>query len=841
MKTELIRGKGVRPCWEQRGTALFAVVPIAILMMSLMVAFVGTSVETSRANVADTDMFRARAAAQNAASLAIADVWGDFESASGGDLQLWSLRNHLDTRKLTNQGEASVPARTAYMNSIGLAENTEGRLVIDGVEIERLDVYRIDDWDSTDIVIEVDAVTRRGKDGSSKERRSSIQEVFTIAPPEWDGLDYALLANNINCLLCHTTIDNAERVYNSNPLLAGTFDTVKVGSIESIHFREDPDSKVAGVMLIGADALLGDGHEVKDWSAFNLEGAAPSAGGTVSRIQEDAFGNALFGGLEMFDADAPSNSANMFLDFFDSPIKGGYVLPDSFPSPFPDNGGVDPATGKPIESLAGNRIIDDSEFMATVQGSAGTFSGGNISVIPHGQKVTSSSKFAKMKNGSDSSVTGITTGNVYMHGTKNDPIILNGDVAIDGDVIISGYVKGSGALKTRGNVYVAGDILYADGGTGGNRTFGQASDGTENNLAIAAGGNIVMGDFYHRAWGQGKDATGWGGGSFNFTMDEIAIFNRVEWMKTQPTLPGKAEYIQTGEKVTEYPETKKEYYWEDVTKYKWVKTGEKYKKWFYKTESVSNGLPAPYTKYTNKKVKDYWEWRDKYEKVADGTRSVKRSRQVPTGVMLTKTEPIMEWVTPQHPNPGYVADHTARFYNFKAGQKVPIFNKKGHFDPDTEHWVSDERAGRDDGKWDYSKLTMVSETNKSEPLMYNSNGEKIAVVSSISPTDNWINTKYMGQAFHHAMNGKPGGDKTFEVDATLYSANAIIGVTPSSDSQWTNGKMIVNGGLVGADVGLLAPEGTQVNYDGRGSRALSISSESGLVVTRRLSAPRIRH
>ena len=556
---------------------------------------------------------------------------------------------------------------------------------------------------------------------------------------------------------------------------------------------------------------------------------------------EDDFGNALFGGIEIFDENSPTASANMFLDFFNSSLQGGYVLPDSFPSPFPDNGGLDPSTGQPVESAAGNRIIDDSEFLATVHGAAGVFSGGKISVIPHGTRIKGNSAFNKLKNGADPRVQGVVTGNVYMHGTKNDPIILDGDVAVDGDVIISGYVKGTGALKTRGNVYVAGDIMYDDAKIGGNRSFGMASDGTENNLAIAAGGNIVIGDFYHRAWGQGKPATGDGNGSFNFTMDELAIFNRVEWMKSQPTLPGKPDYVQTGEKVTEYPETVKESYWNEETKYKWVPDGTKYKKWFYKKESVSNGLPAPYTKYTTKWVKDYWEWRDRKVKTPDGTRMVKRWRTVKTGKTLTRVTPIMEWVSPQHPNPGYVADHIPRYYNFKAGQKIPIFNKKGFFDPDSEHWVSDERAGRDDGKWDYSKLTRLDPDDTSEPLLYDSSGKPVAVVSSITPTDNWIDSKFMARAIDIAMRGEARKDKTFEVNATLYSANAIIGVTPSKDSKNTNGKMIVNGGLVGADVGLLAPEGTQVNYDGRGSRALSITSESGLVVTRRLTAPRVRH
>ena len=74
----LLKPHGLRPRAHQRGTALFAVVPIAILVMALMVAFVGTSVENSRATIASQASFRARAAAQNAASIAIANLWGDF-------------------------------------------------------------------------------------------------------------------------------------------------------------------------------------------------------------------------------------------------------------------------------------------------------------------------------------------------------------------------------------------------------------------------------------------------------------------------------------------------------------------------------------------------------------------------------------------------------------------------------------------------------------------------------------------------------------------------------------------------------------------------------------------
>lgn len=837
---QMLRRHGPNPRWEQRGTALFAVVPIAILMMTLMVAFVGTSVETSRANVSDTESFRARAAAQNAASIAIADIWGDFQAVAQGQEQLWRLRTHLDQQGMANQSDATSPQASKYLDGLGLAVNRKNRREIDGVEIERLDVYRIDNWDSTDIVIEVEAVTRRGKDGSTRERRSSIQETFQISPPEWDGLDYALLANNINCLLCHTNIDSAERFYNQNGALAGTFDSVKVGALESIHFRADPDSKIAGVMLIGADALLGDGHEIKDWSAFNLEGAAAGAGGLVDKVLEDNFGNPLFGGLDVFDPNSPSSAANMYLDFHANAELTDYNLPDSFPSPFPDNGGYDAATGQPRPDLADNGIIDDAEFYSAVMGSSGALKGGNISVMASGDTIDRSNEWAAMKNGTDPSITGITQGNVFLHGTKNDPIILDGQVAIDGDVIISGYVKGSGSIKARGNVYIPGDVLYADGGGKTSRTYGMASDGTENNLAIAAGGNIVMGDYFHRAWGEGNPADGTTAGSFNFTMDELAVFNRMEWIKTQPTLPGKAERIQTGEKVVEYPETRTERYQKTITQWKWVPDGTRYKKWYYKNVTTSNGRPAPYTKTTTTRVKDRFVWMDGKKKVEDGTRKVWRNRNVKTGVMLTRTDPIMQWVTPQVDNPKYNSLHTPRYYSFSEDTKVPIFNKKGHFDPETEHWVSDERAGKDDGTWDHSKLTIADPDNSRDSILYNNNGTPKAVVSSIGPKDNWISDDMMARVMHHAMNGNPGGSRTFEVNATLYSANAIIGITPSSDAQFTNGKLHVNGGIVAADVGLLAPNGTQVNYDARGARALSIAADSGLNITRRLTAPRIR-
>lgn len=173
------------PRRSRRGAALFAVVPIAILAMALLVAFVGSSVETSRSTGADLTTFKARTAAQNAASMAIADVRSSLEAASGGAPgQLEALRAHLDSLGLTDQADAMEPVRTSYRDAMGLAVNMRGEPELDGVEIERLEMYRVDAGDATSLVVEVDAVARRGLEGSTTERRSSIHETFTLSPPE---------------------------------------------------------------------------------------------------------------------------------------------------------------------------------------------------------------------------------------------------------------------------------------------------------------------------------------------------------------------------------------------------------------------------------------------------------------------------------------------------------------------------------------------------------------------------------------------------------------------------------------------------------------------------------
>jgi hypothetical protein len=85
---------------------------------------------------------------------------------------------------------------------------------------------------------------------------------------------------------------------------------------------------------------------------------------------------------------------------------------------------------------------------------------------------------------------------------------------------------------------------------------------------------------------------------------------------------------------------------------------------------------------------------------------------------------------------------------------------------------------------------------------------------------------------------RPDREDPLEINATLYSANAIMGVVSRDPTDMTDGKLHVNGGIVASDIGLLAPNGTQINYDGRGAERLSITSDQGLTIRRSATLPR---
>ena len=237
---------------------------------------------------------------------------------------------------------------------------------------------------------------------------------------------------------------------------------------------------------------------------------------------------------------------NLYLDYPDvytQMIDGS--LPSSFPPPIPDNGG---AAG----IGANNKKVDPSEFASILTSATGSVTARTVYEFDGNVIDTPAEYTNAFFTPNPKSIVNSTSKHVSLVGTYSRPIKITDQVAIDGDVILSGYVLGSGSIVASGNIYIPSDLQYRDGmDANGDRTFGIAPDGTKNALALAAGGNIVIGDFLRPA-GLREDFTfndpakfeiidGSANGKWSFALAEMSLFNRGEWAKTQPFLPAPGE------------------------------------------------------------------------------------------------------------------------------------------------------------------------------------------------------------------------------------------------------------------------------------------------------------
>jgi len=557
---------------DRRGIALvpaiLVVAGLAVFLMLLMTAVVSGKKTT----VHQSEDYQVASTVESVALLAAEGLWSRYIAARGGAAgDIASFRAFLTTAGIANDTGTGMPAASEGLDVTGFlslpsdgAQATFNDANVDAVRLVRRDV-----GDATQLYLTVSASTKRGEGLVNPVLNRAVQSVYTVEPADFPGFEYALLANNVNCVFCHTRIDSAERWWNTDAGAFGSFERVKVGTLESLLLRHDvdglaevndndADSFIAGSLYVRGLALESSGVPITSWAEqsfkshpFDLEG----------HILETGLGLEL--GAFTPAGDPPTPFENLYLGYpldYTEQVDG--YLPDHFPSPFADDGGLDPVTGELDEAAAGNKRVDDSEFLEVAATTAGSILAGVVNVTPPGESIDSVSEYQNAV--SLGNAAGLATagngveGNVVLTGWPDDPIWINGTMAIDGDLVIQGYVKGEGSLYVRGNIYVPADLMYADGqsylpgDTPGNptgpRTFGLAADGTRNALALTAGGNIIMGDFQRPASKQPDGSTdepdtfeiidGTPGGKWNFPLAEMAIFNRGEWSKTQPTLPG---------------------------------------------------------------------------------------------------------------------------------------------------------------------------------------------------------------------------------------------------------------------------------------------------------------
>lgn len=548
--------------------AILIVAGLAVFIMLLMTAVVSGK----KTVVHQSEDYQVASSVESVAVLTAEGLWSRYVASQGGAAgNIESFRTFLDGAGVRNDTGTGMPAADQGLEVaplLGLPADGE-QLTFNDANVDAVRLVRRDVGDATRLYLTVSASTKRGEGLVNPVLNRAVQQVYTVEPAEFPGFEYALLANNVNCVFCHTRVDSAERWWNADSSQLGSFDRVKVGTLESLLLRHDldgraefndydADSFIAGSLYVRGFAMESEGMPIDSWAAQSFKSHPFDTDG---HILESSLGL----DLAAFDpaGDPPGPFENLYLNYaLDYAEQVDGYLPDHFPSPFADDGGVDPASGDFDEDAVGNKQVDDSEFEEVAAGTAGSILAGVVHVAEPGEVIDSPTEYMTAVNSGN--VSGLATagngvsGNVVLTGWPDDPIWIDGTLAIDGDLVIQGYVKGEGSLYVRGNIYVPADLMYADGreyrpgDTPGNptgpRTFGIAADGTKNALALTAGGNIIMGDFQrpstiqpdgtYREPSTYETISGSPSGKWNFPLSEMAIFNRGEWAKTQPTLPG---------------------------------------------------------------------------------------------------------------------------------------------------------------------------------------------------------------------------------------------------------------------------------------------------------------
>ncbi len=516
---------------KNEGMALLTVLIVSLLVAGLIGMMASRTTMDSLLTQSYVQNVRATEASAAGLERGIDQVYGQFNGGTMSD-----FTNYLGTIT-TSAGTGLALGVTGDLP--GLATTLGNGTRIDNVSVTRA-------LNGQDFIVQ--------STGSSGGVTMTSVAGGRVGGQPFSGFGYAVLANNINCIMCHATFDNVDRVNNTDPNLNGTFDRIKVASLESLLVRVGKaHSSLAGSYYTRGVITDKQGSPLSDLVGSGVTGREFDADGL---LLEDGSGNMTPHELGLTGTDPSTGlyDANGYL-YTDYPTVEAEMtdgkLPEKFPAVVPDSNG--------------DKMVNGTEF-ADLKASKGTGSmtgGVQFGVAPganySGTGLPAGSNGAATSLGS----AGDYTGNVFMLGTAADPIVIDGPIFIEGDVVIRGPIEGKGQIFASGNMYFLGDTTYNDTG-GAYGTNGGPAGSDENLVAYAAGGNIQIGDYLSpkktigQVWDPKKkkwkstgvtydvmspealtaDTIDTGGppnsgNPASFTMSEVTLFNKIEYQKNQ--------------------------------------------------------------------------------------------------------------------------------------------------------------------------------------------------------------------------------------------------------------------------------------------------------------------
>ena len=142
------------------------------------------------------------------------------------------------------------------------------------------------------------------------------------------------------------------------------------------------------------------------------------------------------------------------------------------------------------------------EFAYGYDGNSQAYEGQDLLEMPYLGEFSRFVELAETRNGTlstaDVNITHTTGGPIFLIGTAENPIHIDGPIAIDGDIFITGYVEGQGTIYTNRNVHIVGDIVYKNS-PAWDHSEGADPGANDNSgadfLGLAARGSVILGDY----------------------------------------------------------------------------------------------------------------------------------------------------------------------------------------------------------------------------------------------------------------------------------------------------------------------------------------------------------
>ncbi len=713
---------------SERGMAMVLTLIMLGVVLGAVLLVSSQAITAKKQTDTSHNQYQVEEACKAGIDYAIERVWNDYVAGNGNAAGTWLTYRTFITNLVAKNATATLISSTSPL----VVDSAKG-VSVTGVTLSRTD-------DINGFLLTINSTAKVGS------LSRTAQQTVRVGGSPFTGFDYAVLANNINCILCHAEFHSVDLDNNTNKALYGTYERVKVASLQTLMFRptsDVADSKVAGTIYTRGSVMNSYTNSAMTTTDLtNKQLSTYPFNASTNMITQNASTGAMGSilALSVTGNDAsglPLTGGNMYMNYpTNKKQMTDGLLPALFPAPYPDDNS--------------DKLVQSSEFHAISDLLTGTATGGIAYGVPAGSTYTGTT-FPAASNTAATTLasTGQYTGNLILTGTTANPITLTGQIAVEGDLLIRGVVKGAGQVFVSGNTYIAGDVTYADG-----TTFGTATDGTKNALAIITGGNVLMGDYLTiRAKNHSKNVQA--------TPDHTAVSGYT-------VSPAYSSGVTAGELSIQ------------------MRTS---------TQTVSSVTNPSKTTDTKEAVQIGYN----DPNVTDGN-GIVAARLGNQQDSFTASE-LMLFNNLEMAKAVADTTYKPRFYGMNSSAPDNIFF---YDNASSEHPVRYDEGATTAGGASNTVLTLANYLTKKG---YSSTIATRAAKLYVNPTGGWLSDTVLRKMWWDDEQSRTVANSTFKFDGLLYCNNSIFSIFRSKVRHGSNteGKVRVRGSIICPDIGILTP------------------------------------